>query len=112
MSGTFGDVNGAYLGGGLGLDVTYGANDVTVEVINVLLGDFDVDGGVDGTDFLEWQLGSGDIYDGNDLADWEANYGMVAPLAAVSTSVPEPATFMMLLIGMLALHFRRKVVVS
>ena len=33
----------------------YNPNDVTVEVINVLLDDFGVDGDVDGFDFLKWQ---------------------------------------------------------
>ncbi len=53
-----------------------------------LAGDFNNDGKVDGEDFLLWQrnpsVGS--------LADWEANYGMVATLSAASAAVPEPAT--------------------
>ena len=103
VSGTFGSVNGAYLGGGLGLGVTYGANDVTVEVIKVLLGDFDLDTDVDGFDFIEWQRGFGGAYDANDLADWETNYGTVAPLSATSTTVPEPTTGILLMLGLAAM---------
>ena len=107
--GTFGNVLGAYLGGGLGFDVLYNANDVTIEVISVLLGDFDVDGDVDGFDFLTWQRGeSPNPLSQSDLADWEMNYGMVAPLVAASTAVPEPATCVVLLCGMMAMLFRRE----
>jgi hypothetical protein len=105
VSSTFGSVIGAYLGGGLGLDVLYNPNDVTVAVIDVLLGDFNVDSDVDGSDFLMWQshpsVGS--------LTDWEANYGMVALLAASSAAVPEPTSVILLSLGgILALRrFRR-----
>jgi hypothetical protein len=51
-------------------------------------GDFDGNGIVDGHDFLEWQR---DTSVGA-LAEWEANYGMGAPLSAASATVPEPTT--------------------
>ncbi|MCH7750609.1 MAG: CotH kinase family protein [Planctomycetes bacterium] len=70
-----------------------------------LPGDFDLDGKVDGNDFLLWQrdpsVGS--------LADWEANYGAVAPLSASSAAVPEPTTMMLLGLGCLALLGRRRI---
>jgi len=53
-------------------------------------GDFDVDLDVDGNDFLRWQSGFGGIYDEDDFADWEGNFGMAAP--AVSVVVPEPGS--------------------
>ena len=59
-----------------------------VSLLVVLAGDFDFNGEVNGFDFLLWQrdpsVGS--------LADWKANYGMVAPLSASSAAVPEPTT--------------------
>ena len=71
-------------------------------------GDFDSNGVVDGKDFLLWQrdpsVGS--------LAAWEANYGQVAPLSATSATVPEPATCIVLLIGMMTMLFRRDSAVS
>ena len=71
-----------------------------VEYVTLVIpGDFDLDGDVDGADFLVLQQGLGTIYDATDLADWEMNYGMgVGPLSA-STAVPEPST---LLLGALA----------
>jgi hypothetical protein len=60
-------------------------------------GDFDIDGDVDGRDFLIWQRGgSPSPLSASDLADWETNYGF-PPLTAVSTAVPEPASCVLLL---------------
>lgn len=66
---------------------------LTVEEVDGIPGDFDMDGDVDGRDFLFWQrnpsVGS--------LGDWQANFG--APLTAI-TAVPEPTTVVLLsLIG-------------
>jgi hypothetical protein len=63
-----------------------------LSVVAEQAGDFDLDGDVDGRDFLVWQRNPSV---GN-LADWHANYGMGA-LTAASTAVPEP--------GCLALFF-------
>jgi hypothetical protein len=66
-------------------------------------GDFDGNGEVNGFDFLQWQrdpsVGS--------LADWEANYGTVATLSATSAAVPEPSTWIGLMLGIMAILFRR-----
>jgi len=73
----------------------------SASLLVALAGDFDIDGDVDGFDFLKWQRGeSPNPLSASDLADWETNYGTVAPLSATSTAVPEPATSIMLLIGM------------
>lgn len=65
-----------------------------------LAGDFDLDGDVDSLDFLKWQRGFGDIYDSDDLADWEDYYGTPAPpLSAGVANVAEPSG---LLLGVLA----------
>ena len=94
VSGMFDNVLGAYLGGGLGLGITYGANDVTLEVINVLPGDFDIDDDVDGADLLVWQRENGTA---QGLADWEANFGLsILPSVA---AVPEPNAAVLTLVG-------------
>lgn len=67
-----------------------------------IAGDFDDDGDVDGNDFLVWQrnptVGS--------LSDWQANFG--APSLAAATSVPEPATWMLLLGAAGLISWRRR----
>jgi hypothetical protein len=67
--------------------------------------DFDADGDADGFDYLKWQRGeSPNLLSQSDLALWEASYGNIdSPITATSTSIPEPATGIMLLIGMSAL---------
>jgi T5SS/PEP-CTERM-associated repeat protein len=83
--------------------------------------DFDGDGDVDGRDFLIWQRGFGlmdqednslgdadfdGIIDGDDLLVWQNQYGTTEPLAAV-VAVPEPATYVMCLLVVLAAGRRR-----
>jgi len=65
-------------------------------------GDFDTDGDVDGSDFLQWQRGdSPSPLSASDLADWEANYGGPggSPVAAVS-AVPEPSSALLLAVAL------------
>ena len=66
---------------------------------NCPAGDFDGDLDVDGFDFLAWQRGdSPNPFSGTDLAAWEANYGIAAPLAEASAAVPEPGTVALALV--------------
>ena len=65
-------------------------------------GDYNLDGRVDSKDFLAWQanpaLGS--------LADWQANYGQ--SISTVTTSVPEPTTLLLGLVGLALCPHRRR----
>ena len=89
-------------------EANYGTNNAPIQP-----GDFDGNGVVDGHDFLKWQRGeSPNPLSQSDLNDWETNYGMVATLTANSAAVPEPATCISLLLDMLAMLFRRDVIVS
>lgn len=67
--------------------------------------DFNLDGSVDGYDFLAWQRGeSWDPMSQNDLTSWEVNYGVqYVPLASAAV-VPEPSTWIILLLGVIALN--------
>ena len=67
-----------------------------------LLGDFDFDADIDGSDFLSWQRGeSPDPLSANDLADWQANFGAEAGSFASSQTVPEPTSLALLAISLL-----------
>ncbi|NOY42297.1 MAG: PEP-CTERM sorting domain-containing protein [Planctomycetes bacterium] len=66
----------------------------TPDFVPPLLGDFDDDNDVDGFDFLTWQR---DPNVGN-LSDWESNFGTTGAATSAST-VPEPATGLLLLVG-------------
>ena len=60
-------------------------------------GDFDLDGDVDGADFLIWQQGVGNSFDADDLALWQGNYGTVvgdvANAGGSSLTIPEPTAW-------------------
>ena len=64
-----------------------------VLALDNLAGDFDLDGTVDGNDFLLWQRGlASQSPSASDLADWQANYGG-GMLITATMEVPEPSTF-------------------
>lgn len=84
--------------------------EVVYEPITALTADFDVDGAVDGTDFLIWQRGFGvnsgaqradgdangdGAVNGSDLALWKAQFGSAAALPTAA-SVPEPSASVIL----------------
>jgi hypothetical protein len=74
--------------------------------------DFDNDGDVDGFDFLKWQRGElPNPLSVEDLALWENQYGTIPALEA-SMTVPEPATGLILLIGIATLLTGGRTVVS
>lgn len=70
----------------------------------LLLGDFDLDDDVDGSDFLLWQRGgSPNPFSPNDLAAWQSSYGSSTPSTVANMlAVPEPST---LLLAFLAVTF-------
>jgi hypothetical protein len=80
---------------------------LTAEEVAGTPGDFDLDGDVDGRDFLTWQRGgSPSPYSAIDLQTWQGAYG--APLVAIS-AVPEPSTVVLISLmsfGFLAIRRR------
>ena len=91
-----GDANGLQAG----IDNSFSAPTLNLTLADP--GDFDLDGDIDGDDFLLWQRDPGI----GELADWEANYG-VPPLTATISTIPETATLGLALIGALGLFARR-----
>jgi hypothetical protein len=64
-----------------------------------LVGDFNNDGLVDGSDFLSWQRTEGTPAD---LSDWQTNYGYAkGQNDPAVVSVPEPTSWMLLALALL-----------
>lgn len=90
-------------------DGTLTAADVTElieEILGTVLGDFNLDGVVDGLDFLEFQIKEIANFDGGDLADWDSNYGV--SLSPNVASVPEPSSILLALTTMLMVTSRQR----
>jgi len=68
-------------------------------------GDFDLDGDVDGADFLSWQRGEvSNPPDAADLAVWQSNYGVGLGVSlAITAPVPEPGSAVLLTLAGLSL---------
>ncbi|TWU27401.1 virginiamycin B lyase family protein [Bythopirellula polymerisocia] len=95
--GTFTDVVLPSLEAGLSWSLLYEPNAVLLSVVDVVNGDFDLDGDIDGRDFLVWQRGgSPNPFSSGDLALWQTEYNG-GLLAATSVAVPEPASWVLLL---------------
>ena len=62
-----------------------------------LAGDADLDGDVEGDDFLDIQTGFGTTYSAADVVAWKTNYG-THPAVAVQAAVPEPSALAMALL--------------
>lgn len=76
-------------------------DNILIEEVAVANADFDGSGIVDGLDFLQWQRG--DTPEGGsaaELALWEIQYGGPPPLAAAVSAVPEPASALLLGLGL------------
>ena len=89
----------------LGLGAAFALDDIVLSTVTFLDGDFNLDGTVDGLDFLEWQRTGGTPAE---LTDWQTNYGMTLPLAASSTAVPEPTSVTLLLLGLAVIGRRTR----
>ncbi len=87
----------------------------------VVPGDFNGDGAVDGEDLAEWQASYGvdtgadadadGDSDGADFLIWQRNFGKtaqdgVSPLTSPSVAVPEPATIVLIGLGLLGYWWR------
>ncbi len=81
-----------------GIDMANG-----VVLTSALEGDFDVDGDVDGNDFLLWQR---DISVGS-LSNWETNFGVTTG-AAFTSAVPEPSTMVLACLSLVGFSVRRR----
>ena len=100
------------------------ANFDDFSLIAVLAGDYNENGIVDAADYTVWRDHQGQnftltnenptaatpgVVDAEDYAFWKSQFGAAAGSGASSlASVPEPATLLLILIGMLAIPSRRR----
>jgi hypothetical protein len=81
----------------------------TLSIVSAgLPGDFNLNGIVDTADYVVWRNGLGTTYTQTDYDTWRSNFGRSAAAGATDdsllASIPEPATFSLLLLVTPALH--------
>jgi hypothetical protein len=64
-------------------------------------GDYNHNGTVDAGDYVVWRKGLGATYVSGDVNTWRSNFGLSAAASGLSTTVPEPASVILLLGGFL-----------
>lgn len=106
VTGTFAtvDTSPAVLDPGLAWEVIYNPNAVQLRVVANLSADADLDGDVDGADFLILQRTNPSL-----IPDWQAQYGLQVEVLQASSSVPEPTTQFMLLLAIFSSQLRGKI---
>jgi hypothetical protein len=106
ITGTFSNEILPPISGGLVLDVVYSPTSVTL-VVEGLLGDYNGDGTVDAADYVVWRKTDGTAAG---YSAWRTNFGAMAASGSVASenaAVPESTTIGMLIVGMLAMCYRR-----
>lgn len=108
-TGTFESLSLPALSGGLSWDTSnlYAAGVLAIQS-PATGGDYNHDGVVNALDYLVWRDSGGSV---SDYATWRANFGKTVPPgagSAVGAAIPEPATFVILLVGAVSLCCGRR----
>lgn len=123
--GAFATTSTPVLGSHLDWHVFYVGGDVSLAVVPIQTGDYNADGIVDAADYTVWRdtfgvsgigLAADSNFDGVidnvDYLAWKLNFGAIAPGAGSGAlaggTVPEPATWLMLLVGALLIPAGRR----
>jgi hypothetical protein len=87
----------------------------SIAVACTVTGDYNCNGIVDAADYVVWRKGLGTTYTQNDYSIWRTHFGQTVgsgTRASSDVAVPEPATLVLLLIGMLRTGCRRSAAAS
>jgi len=125
FEGAIGSITGAFssviapIFNGQTLGVAYGANQVTLQLIDAMLspGDYNHDGSVDAADYVVWRRTDGSAAN---YSLWRANFGATAAgsgataglPSSADTAVPEPTSLVFLLLGGLFATFLFRSVIT
>lgn len=107
ISGAFSAVNSPIFNGRK-LNVVYGVNAVTLQVVDAALppGDYNGNGTVDGADYVVWRKGLGTTYDQSHYGLWRAHFGETS--LGGGSAVPEPQSLALALISLATFAMRRR----
>jgi len=108
ISGEFSEVVGT-ISEALKFDLVYHDDRVEAVVVPALPGDFNLDGSVDGKDFLQWQRELGTLFDMEELAAWSQNFGTIVTSGSSTAGaiIPEPGSICLLVTSSMAFSFLR-----
>jgi hypothetical protein len=113
ITGAFSAVNAPIFNGHT-LKLIYGANQVTLQVIDAILppGDYNQNGTVDAADYVVWRKGVAVASTQANYNLWRANFGMTSAgggsVVDMRSPVPEPATLAMVIVAAVGVSIRRR----
>ncbi|MEO2048049.1 MAG: hypothetical protein ABGX16_15945 [Pirellulales bacterium] len=85
-------------------DLEVDFDNVRLDAVATIAGNFDQDDDIDGADLLIFQRGFTNLFDVGDFVDWETNFSSALPLTALA-QVPEPTTLCLLFSAALLTFF-------
>jgi hypothetical protein len=80
--------------------VSEGASPAIYYFDRVPHGDFNHNGTVDAADFVTWRKWLGSIYVAGDINTWRANFGQSAAGGGLASTLPEPVSIVLVLVGL------------
>lgn len=90
-------------------DLEVDFDDVRLDVLPAIAGDFNFSGVVDASDYTVWRDGLDIDYSSEDYLDWRNNYGASSASVSIAYPTPEPATLLLFTWLLSASCIRRRV---
>jgi fibronectin-binding autotransporter adhesin len=103
LVGSLGDMALGSTPSGFTYNLVHNTSNTSIDLVVGIPGDHNNDGTVDAADYVVWRknIGTQQAYDA-----WRSNFGRTASGSGMSTGVPEPATGLLLSMGIVALFSR------